>query len=237
MALFASIKRWTTDLFRLFFPELCEVCDTPLAQGEKCMCLRCRYNLPQCNIHNSPFNIIHQRLMRRVPICRAAAYFFYHRDSAYTNLILSAKYRGRPRIVELLAKEFAQKITADGFFDGIDLIIPVPMHRSKKLQRGYNQTDYIARGLQQISQIKITHNIIAAKRHSTQTRKGAYSRWLNAQNTYAVENAHNLDGKHILLVDDVITTGATLLACAEALHKAAPNATISVLTLAATELQ
>lgn len=226
-----------SDLFGMFFPCLCEVCNTPLTHGEETMCLHCRYNLPRCNIHNNPFNIIHQRLMRHVPIERAAAYFFYHRDSAYTNLILSAKYRGRPKILEQLAKEFAQTISPDGFFDGIDRIIPVPMYRSKKISRGYNQTDYIARGLHKATGIKIANNIIAIRKHTTQTRKGAYSRWLNAQNTYSVENPHELNGLHILLIDDVITTGATLTACAEAIHKTAPSATISILTLAATELQ
>ena len=175
--------------------------------------------------------------MRQVPIERAAAYYFYHRDSAYTNLIISAKYRGRPKIAEHLAHEFATKIKSDGFFDGIDMIIPVPMHRSKKINRGYNQTDYIAHGLNLATGIRISHNLVATKKHDTQTRKSAYNRWLNAQNTYKVKNPKEIDGRHILLIDDVITTGATLMACADAIHKAAPTATISILTLAATELQ
>lgn len=237
MAIIGSIKQWINDLARLLFPHLCEVCDRPLVHGENIMCLRCRYNLPQCNFHNNPFNPIHQRLMRHVPIERAAAYFFYHRDSAYTNLIISAKYRGRPTIVEQLAIEFATKIQPDGFFNNIDLIIPVPMHHRKKINRGYNQTDYIARGLNQVTGIKISHNIIATRSHSTQTRKSAYNRWLNAKDTYEIKNPQELAGRHILLIDDVITTGATLMACAEAIHKASPSTLISILTLAATELQ
>lgn len=237
MAFLNNIKQWFHDLSRLFFPNLCEVCDTPLAHGEETMCLKCRYNLPLCNITNTSYNFIHQRLMRHVPINLATAYFFYHRNSSYTNLILSAKYRGRPKIVQLLAEEFAKKIIPTGFFNGIDIIIPVPMHRTKKAQRGYNQTDYIARGLSNVSGIRIGDNIVATKNNSTQTRKGAYNRWLNAQNRYSIKNPEQLSSLHILLIDDVITTGATLMACAEALHKASPSTTISILTLAATELQ
>lgn len=111
------------------------------------------------------------------------------------------------------------------------------MHRTKKAQRGYNQTDYIARGLSNVSGIRLGDNIVATKNNSTQTRKGAYNRWLNAQNRYSIKNPEQLSSLHILLIDDVITTGATLMACAEALHKASPSTTISILTLAATELQ
>lgn len=237
MDIFREIRQWVSDLSGLFFPKLCEVCDRPLVHGEEIMCLHCLYGLPLCNIHNDSFNTIHQRLMRHVPIERAAAYFYYHRDSSYTNLILSAKYRDRPRIIETLAEDFARLIAPDGFFKGIDLILPVPMHRSKKLRRGYNQTEYLARGINKVTGIPVGDNLLASRSHDTQTRKGAYRRWLNAQNIYAVCDSAELDGKHILIVDDVITTGATLMACSEAVHQAAPTATVSVLTLAATELQ
>lgn len=237
MARFDGIKQWISDLAGMFFPKLCEVCDTPLVRGEDVICLDCLYNMPLCDIHRDPFNIIHQRLMRHVPIERAAAYFYYTRQSRYTNLILSAKYRNRPHIIDKLAATFAQRISTDGFFDGIDLILPVPMHSSKQLRRGYNQTEYLARGLNRITGIPVYDNLIAIRKHGTQTHKGAYGRWLNARDTYSVEFPAEIDGRHILVVDDVITTGATLATCCEAIHKAAPAATISVLTLAATELQ
>ena len=240
-----GLKQWVADLSGMFFPHLCEVCDTPLTHGEEILCTECRYNMPLCDFHRDPFNTIHWRLMRHVPIERAAAYFYYSRDSRYANLILSAKYRGRPRIMQILAAEFARRIQPDGFFTGIDCIIPVPMHPSKMRRRGYNQADHIAAGLSEVTGIPVAHNLIATRRHSTQTHKGAYGRWLNARNTYAVLHpaqrltlpAHRPQHPHILIVDDVITTGSTLASCCEALHQALPTATISVLTLAATELQ
>ncbi len=237
MGRFDTLMRWMADLSGMFFPRLCEVCDTPLVYGEKILCTGCRYNMPFCDFHRDQFNTIHQRLMRHVPIQRAASYFYYSGESRYADLILSAKYRGRPRIMHFLAAEFARRIIPDGFFNGMDCIIPVPMHASKKRRRGYNQTEYIASGLSEATGLPVEYNLIATRRHSTQTRKGAYGRWLNAQDAYGVVCPDGLNGRHVLVVDDVITTGATLAACCEAIHNAAPTAVISVLTLAATELR
>lgn len=237
MAIIAGIKQWIADLSGILFPRLCEVCDKPLVHGEDFICLECRVNMPLCDIHRDNFNSIHQRLMRKVPIERAAAYFHYHRESPYTNLIMSAKYRGRPIIIRKLSAEFARKIKPDGFFDGIDAIIPVPMHPSKKHRRGYNQAEILAMGLHDQTALPILSNLIATRPHSTQTRKNAYRRWLNAQHTYKLNHPEQLTDLHILLVDDVITTGSTLMACCEAIHSACPSAHISILTLAATQLQ
>lgn len=237
MAGLDGIRQWIADLGSLFFPRLCEVCDRPLVHGEDIMCLDCRYSMPTCDIHNDPFNSIHKRLLRHVPVERAAAYFHYSRNSRYANLILSAKYRNRPRIMQSLASEFAAKIAADGFFDGIDLVVPVPMHRMKRRKRGYNQTDHIADGVSKATGIAVSRCLTATRPHSTQTNRGAYSRWLNSRDIYRLDDTAAIEKKHILLVDDVITTGATLAACCEAIHTASPDTKISILTLAATELQ
>ncbi len=221
----------------VIFPRLCEVCGNSLAHGEEIMCLQCRLDLPRCDIHTLPFNVIHERLLGHVPIERAAGYFFYYRDSPYANLIHSAKYNGRPHIARILARDFANEIATSGFFDGIDMVIPVPLHRSKLRKRGYNQSFHIAKGISAVTGISIADNLVATRSHSTQTTRGAYARWLNSRDIYAVERAAELDNRHILVVDDVLTTGATLLACCEAIHKVAPTATVSVLTLAVAQLR
>lgn len=231
-----ELRRIGQDLADALVPAVCEVCGTKLIEGEDIMCLECSYKLPRCRIHTDDFNTIHQRMLRHVPIERAAAYFYYVRQSPYTSLILSAKYRGRPRIIRRLASSFAMEIKPDGFFESIDCIMPVAMHTLKHFRRGYNQTHHLALGLADVTNLPIAYNLKAIRGHATQTRKSAMERWINARTTYRVKNPESLAGKHILVVDDVITTGATITSCCEAIHKAVPSARISALSLGLTQL-
>ena len=228
------IAGWLRDIGGSLYPRLCTVCGRPLVRGEEIMCLGCSVDMPRTRLHTQQFGIIHQRLAGHAPIERAASYFYYHRDGKYARLIHDAKYNGRPYIARGLAARYAAEIAPDGFFEGIDIIIPVPLHRSKLRRRGYNQSRVIAEGVAEVTGIGIGDNLVARHGHSTQTRLNAFQRWLNARDIYAVERAGELRGRHVLIVDDVLTTGATLLACCEAVHNAAPDATISVLTIALT---
>lgn len=219
------------------YPRVCCVCHRSLTAGEEVICLHCLDRLPRTFAHRSSFNTIHKRLAGHVLVDRAAAWFHYYRGSEFAALIHDAKYHSMPETGRKSAAIFASEIAADGFFEGIDLILPVPMHKLKLLSRGYNQSYMIAKGLRDVTGINIGANLIALRGHSTQTHKNAWHRLLNARNLYAVEDADEIDGKHLLIVDDVVTTGATLLACIEAVHEAAPAARISVLVLAATGLR
>lgn len=233
----AWLREWAGDLLDVIYPRCCEVCGAALVKGEEALCTKCDYNLPRCDIHRDSFNTLHQRLAGHAPIERAAGYFYYHRGSAYTRLIHVAKYDGRPCVARRLAENFAAEIAPDGFFDGIDMVVPVPLHRSKQLSRGYNQSAYIARGLcNAIGGLTFVEALRATRKHVTQTRKSAFDRWLNSADIYEVADASALADRHVLVVDDVITTGATMLACCEAIHRVAPSATISVLSLAVTAL-
>lgn len=229
-----TLKSWLNDALDVVFPRLCEVCGRPLMRGEEVMCLECDYAMPRCNCHNVAFNQIHQKLAGRVPIEKAAAMFYYHAGNRYVKLIHAAKYSGRPKVARCLAEKFAREIAADGFFDGIDLIVPVPLHRRKLLSRGYNQSLYIAQGLADATGLPVGTNLRAVRHHPTQTRRGMYERWVNSQEIYVADGRASLDGRHILLVDDVITTRATLLACCEAVHAVSPGSRISVLALSST---
>lgn len=240
-----GITRRLTGLLRdgvgslagLVYPRLCEVCGTALVDGEETMCLQCLCNFPVCGIDNFDSNLIHIRLAGHAPIERAVAAFYYIRDNRYTRLIQAAKYEGRPRIAAWLARRMAIELLPKGFFDGIGLIVPVPLHFSKKWRRGYNQSDYIAHAVSEATGIPVGYNLKCRRRHATQTRRNAFDRWINARNLYSVVGPEELANSHILIVDDVITTGATLLSCCEALHRAAPSARISVLSLAITQMQ
>lgn len=234
---FGGLKGWFSDLLRIVFPDVCEVCGSSLVRGEDVICLKCDMNMPRTRVHNDSFNIIHERLAGKTPIERATGYFYYYRESDYAAIIHNAKYNGRPIIARKLAMRFARELMADNFFDGIDVVLYVPMFFLKKIKRGYNQSEYIAQGISQATNIPIGHNLISKRSHSSQTKKNSYSRWLNAQGVYDVINPEELENKHVLIVDDVITTGATLLACCDVVHNAVPSATISVLSLAVTRLR
>lgn len=232
-----GLARWGRNLIDAIFPRVCEVCGTTLIEGEDILCLQCLLDLPRTSLHCDDFNAIHERLAGRVPIERAGAFFYYYRGNPYTRLIHKAKYNNLPAIGRKLGALYAKEIAGDNFFDDIDMIIPVPLHWTKRLRRGYNQSREIARGIAKVTSIPVSDNLTARKGHSTQTRKNSFERWLNAQDIYQVARSWELKDKHLLIVDDVITTGATLLACCQAINKAAPTAKISVAALSLTHLR
>lgn len=231
------IKEWGDDALRIIFPKVCEVCGASLIRGEDIICLHCTMDMPRTGLHLDKFNIIHQRLVGKAPIDKASGYFYYYRDSDYAKLIHKAKYNGRTKIIEYLASKFAKELLKDNFFNGIDAIQPVPMHWFKKLQRGYNQSEIFAKRLSRETGIPLCNNLVSKRWHKSQTRKNRYERWLNTKDVYCVIDNSELGNKHILVVDDVITTGATILSCCEAIHKASPNTRLSVLSLGVTQLQ
>ncbi len=228
------IGEWCDDILRILFPDVCEVCGSSLTRGEKHLCLHCLADLPVTNLHHEEFNTIHQRLAGNVPIVRAGGYFYYYQGSDYAKLIHTAKYHNRPTLIKWLAMQYATTLLHDGFFEGIDMIVPVPIHWTKKITRGYNQSEWIADGISEVVNIEVADNLVCHRKHKSQTRLSATQRRLIADDTYSVIRSEELENKHLLLVDDVITTGATLYACCKAVHEAIPSAQISVLSIGVT---
>lgn len=231
-----SILRWGSDLLAMVYPRLCEVCGNPLVTGERHICLHCRLSMPLARISDFSFNELHRRMAAPgVPVCNAAAYFVYTRGGDYAKLIHAAKYYGRPAVARYLAHEFALSLRSAGFFDGITEIVPVPIHFRKRLRRGFNQTEYIARGISCVAGLPVNLDVLSMRRgHSSQTHKSVFERWTNTIDIYSADPDTISPGSHILLVDDVMTTGATMLSCARAVLSAGPAVRISVLTLALT---
>lgn len=229
------LRRVLSRLGDAIFPAVCECCGRSLVDGEEFLCLHCLHDLPRTNYHQDSFNELHKRLAApKVPIEQAASMFHYIKDSRYALLIQRSKYNNRPKIIHHLARLFAKELKKEQFFDNIDLILPIPLHWRKKLKRGFNQSEEIARCISEISGIKYADNL-KARPHSTQTRKNAIERAANMEGTIYTCNSDELAGLHVLIVDDVMTTGATILTAAKAILKASPSTRISVLTLASSK--
>lgn len=175
-----------------------------------------------------------QHFMEWPEVIRATAYFYYHKEGRYSELIHHLKYYDHPETGIYLGRVAATELKKSDFFDGIDLIVPVPLSKKKKRKRGYNQCDYIAQGISEIIGVS-THSkcIERTADNDTQTHKGLHERWKNTEGIFRITNLDILTGKHILLVDDVATTGATLHACISALLTV-PNVRVSVFALAQT---
>lgn len=236
MGLIEILKNFGSAALEAVYPAVCEVCGEPLVDGEDTMCLGCRHLMPRTMFHREDFNDIHQRLASPgLPIERAGSYFYYFRDNPYARLLQKAKYNHRPGIARKLGQMYASEILTDGFFDEIDVLLPVAIHWRKRLKRGYNQSEEISKGVSAVTGIPIGDNFVAAS-HSTQTRKNAYERMINTAGVISVRHSEELNGRHVLIVDDIVTTGSTLIACVGALFAACSDVKVSVMTIGATKL-
>lgn len=223
---------WLSDLLNILFPQVCEVCGATLVEGERVVCLQCLARMPRLYFHRQPEHPFVRR-MAAAKVKSVASMFAYVKNDSYARMIQTAKYNNRPDIAYNLASAFASELKNEGFFSGIDAILPVPMYAWKQVRRGFNQADEIARGISDITGIPVWNNLVAMRPHQSQTTRNAVERAANAAGIYAVVEADRLNGRHVLIVDDVITTGSTILGCCDAVMKAS-TAEVSVLSLAAT---
>lgn len=221
--------KWINDLIDLIFPRHCIVCDEVLSGSEKDICLKCLVTLPVIDeIHSKEIEKIFWGI---VPIERATSYLYYRKGSPYNKLLHQLKYKERPEVGTHLATIATTDLKEKGFFDGIDAIIPLPLSKKKLRKRGYNQCDYIAKGISQIMGIPIiTDCIVRNKANETQTHKTREERWQNVEGIFSLTKPEKIEGKHILLIDDVLTTGATIANCAKTIIEA--NCKVSIFTIA-----
>ena len=232
-----TIKQWLSAAADVAMPRVCPVCGKALDNDEQWLCRKCLAALPRTRYEETDFNTMEQHFAGKVPIEHATAYVLCGEGSPYAGMSHDIKYHSLPKRGYWLSSRAVTEMAGSHFFEGIDVVTAVPLHRSKLAHRGYNQSEYLARGIADRLGIPYVEALNAVKPHSTQTHKGALERWQNIQGNYALKNdASHLSGKHILLVDDVITTGSTLTVCASLL-KSIPGATISLFTLAAARLE
>jgi len=175
-----------------------------------------------------------ERLAGKISLEKASSYFYYNKGGIAQKLIAEIKYRGNQHLGEWMGAHLAKDMASSGFFQGIDYMVPVPLHRSKEKKRGFNQAEKIADGISQVTKIPIeTANVFRAKANTTQTRKGLFDRWKNTLNLFQLHNPKLFEEKHVLIIDDVLTTGSTVESVAQSLLKS-QGIKISLLTLAIT---
>ena len=224
--------KWISDLIDLIFPRHCCVCGEILSRQERDICLNCLYTLPKIGAQHK--KEIEQVFWGKVEIESAASFIYYRKGSPYNALMHKFKYKNAPEVGTRLAEMAAKELLDSGFFDGITRIVPLPLSKKKQRKRGYNQSEYIAQGLSNITGIPVDTKLVKRdKANETQTHKNRDERWENVKDIFSVATPQPLDDEHILLVDDILTTGATLCSCAGTLQKEC-NCRISIFTLAYT---
>ena len=227
-----TIRSWFEDLVSLCFPDLCVCCNNNLYRGETLICMKCLHRLPKNDMHYEKGNILEKKFWGKADVERVTSFLRYIKKSDVQRLINKLKYKGEKEIGVFLGKYAAAELVDNDVFGSVDVIVPVPLHKSKYRKRGYNQSRCIADGMAEIMGIPVDEgNLYRAVENPTQTRKSTYERWENTKGIFELTDGSLFDGKHILLVDDVLTTGSTLIACVEAIREKS-NAKISVFTLA-----
>ncbi len=220
------------DFLNLFYPEVCQICDNILVKNERVICLNCLHELPVTNFHLDNENPVIKVFYGRVKVENATALLLFQKKGAVQKLIHNLKYKGQRKVGNFLGKWMGEELSNSSRFSHIDAVIPVPLHRRKLRSRGFNQVEDFGKEIAEALQVPYLDNVLLKRSFSTsQTIKGRLARWGNIEESFVLANPELVHKKHLLLVDDLITTGATLEACATVL-KEAGDVKISVATMA-----
>ena len=220
------------DLFRLIFPHLCPACEEPLPQGESQICPACFEKLPKTDFHLTADNPAERIFYGRFDFSSVASAFYFSKGSGIQQILHRIKYGGGTDLAEQLAAWYGKQLAAQGWFGSKPLFVPVPLHQKKMYKRGYNQALHIAIGLAAgIKGAEADEYLVRRENSDSQTRKSRFARWENVENLFEPKSKAIIADRHVVLVDDVLTTGATLEACAMAL-KPVVKGRISAITLA-----
>ena len=221
----------SSPLFHLFFPHNCVGCGNDIIDEDNFLCLVCINELPHTNFALHANNPVEKIFWGRVPVTSAMSEFYFSKASIIQNLIHEFKYRGNKKVGHYLGNLMGKSLLNSNRFM-VDAIIPIPLFQKKEMKRGYNQAEILCKGISDMLNAPVvTRNVIRIIHTETQTKKGRSERWQNVEKTFSINQPQSLEGKHILLVDDVITTGATLEACSMEILKI-PNVRLSIATLA-----
>ena len=220
------------NLRRLFYPLLCKACGNEVFQQEQLLCWRCLEELPFTGFERHAENPVKRIFTGRLKLQEAFSLLYFNKDSITQAVAHRFKYKGEKELGIYMGEMMGRKMQSIDRFQQLDYIIPLPLNKKKLRQRGYNQAELLAKGISQILQVPVhTQAVMRTRYTSTQTKKNRIQRWMNVEHVFDVQETQSLEGKHVLLVDDVITTGATMEAMGEVLLRI-PGLQLSLCSLA-----
>lgn len=226
-----KISFWAR-LLDLISPRLCVVCGNRLAVTEETLCSKCYLHLPRTDFdHDLYENVMAKLFWGQIKLEKATALFYYEPHAETAQILYEMKYKNHPEIGVVMGRMMAKELMRSGLFEGIDAIVPVPLAKKRERQRGYNQSLELAKGVNEITRLPIYNKVVKrTKFMGSQTQRGRWERNENVEHVFELVDGNSLSGKHVLLIDDVVTTGATIIACAQEMQKAS-DVKISVLAL------
>lgn len=208
------------SLLSLFFPDLCVVCRERLIDGEQHICTDCLLLIPKTNFHLQPDNRLEQFFAGRIPFERAAAFAYFIKGGSLQQIIHELKYKRNPDIGSFMGKLSGDNIKGSDFISSVDLLVPVPLHPKRQKERGYNQSLKICEGISSVTGIPIdSTTLVRIVNNVSQTKNSRFDRWKNVEDIFSLTDRASFDNRHILLVDDVITTGSTIESCVKEILK------------------
>jgi ComF family protein len=213
-----------TDLkdsfLHLLFPHVCAGCGNDVLTTETALCMQCIEAMPETNFEIHTGNPVEKLFWGRLPLHAATAQFYFTKESLLQHLMHQFKYKGNKELGLQLGKLMGRQLLKSDRFTGIDALIPLPLFPAKEKRRGYNQATLLCNGMAAVTSIPVLNNVITRPQHTeTQTKKGRIERWQNIEGKFMLSKPEAIAGKHLLLVDDVVTTGATLESCGIELMK------------------
>ena len=227
-----TVKNIFADTLHLFYPHICTGCGSDLIAKDSLLCINCINDLPHTNFALFANNPVERIFTGRMPVRAAHSEFYFSKGQLLQHLIHLLKYKNNKEIGHWLGEQLGNSLLQSDRFSNIDYLVPLPLYADKEFKRGYNQAEIICNGIHAATQIPVmTGNVIRQRPTETQTRKHRAERWQNVDGSFSIQNPAALIGKNILVVDDVITTGATLEACGRLILRI-PDTTVSFAALA-----
>ena len=231
LLLMIGLKEIKESFLHLLFPHVCAGCGSDIVSEQSMLCMHCLAEMPETNFHFFNNNPVEKIFWGRLPLVNATAQYYFTKESLMQCLMHQLKYKGNKELGKQLGRLIGISLQQSDRFHNIDALVPLPLFPAKEKKRGYNQAYVLCEGIAEVMNLKICHDVIVRVQNTeSQTKKGRIERWENIEGKFELESAEKIQNKHILLVDDVVTTGATLEACGQKLCKV-EGTKISIATL------